>query len=727
MKGMQKISRGRGFRGALDYAFKRDSKDVEAGRLLGGNMDGLTPAELSSEFAIARQVRPDIKKPVWHNSLRLPIGEKLNDENWDAIADDYMRRMGFTELHQRSYVLHDDANGQHIHIIASRISLDGTLYLGKNENLISTRVIQQLEHVHNLTITKGIEIDLNGKAVSPEQKKLSKGEQELGNRLDKMPPKERLQKIIDHIITEHLSPQQGEDNDTESEQNNHWQRATELGFHPCTRPALPKSDVGNIAREASSARQGFLRGMSNVAMAQDSGRHQMLLQGDAHLDMDDLEAVSNYALRRGVDSKRGELTATQFADALAAFGVKYKAHIASTGRLNGFSFEVEGVSFSGSQLGKGYAWLGLQKRGLSYDAERDRDNLVVHVAQTKEPQEQTKPLFDAYRSFLSEQQPSIEVQRKSVAIKRGEMVQRHQKSRTALALSQRERRREVFEMHRHDPVKLKIEKMLLAKRQADGKAELQEKLATERKALVAPKIPDFAEWLATQEVTLEQQKALEAEKRKAERKRREENDEVKDEAHISSQIGSLSPLKPAPADIRNFNASVDLSRGAVEYRSAAGTLSFTDIGHKINIEQQRDPDVVLASLQLAVQKYGNGQLTITGDADFKRLCVSLAATHGFKFVDDSLNKEVLAERDRPMVAAAIPADVLRGEYRGTVHSVMHDAVFVEVRRGYLRKLPMDESLKQVRAGERFQIKYKDGMSDVKRLPQKSKDQSRTHQ
>lgn len=79
-------------------------------------------------------------------------------QKWKQIADDYMKRMGFSETHLRAYVLHDDKDGQHIHIVASRIdATSGKLYLGKNENLISTRIIRELELDYSLTRTKGPE------------------------------------------------------------------------------------------------------------------------------------------------------------------------------------------------------------------------------------------------------------------------------------------------------------------------------------------------------------------------------------------------------------------------------------------------------------------------------------------------------------------------------------------------------------------------------------------
>lgn len=200
MKGMRKVSRGRGFRGVLDYIFGRDDKHKEEpGTLMGGNMSGTDPRSLAREFGITKKVRPDIEKPVWHNSLRLPIDESLTTEQWVKIADDYMDKMGFSPLHPRCYVLHDDAEGQHVHIAASRISLDGTLYLGKNENLASTRIIQELEIQHNLTITKGPEY-VDGKIKMPDIKPPKKGEIEGGLRKGVKPPKLVLQELLSEAI-----------------------------------------------------------------------------------------------------------------------------------------------------------------------------------------------------------------------------------------------------------------------------------------------------------------------------------------------------------------------------------------------------------------------------------------------------------------------------------------------------------------------------------------------
>ncbi|ECF2079762.1 relaxase, partial [Salmonella enterica subsp. enterica] len=261
MKGMQKIKRGKNFSGVVQYAFKPDSLHKSDPIVIGGNMLGDSAFELIAEFDGTKQLRPDVQKVVWHNSLRLPDGESLTAEQWSSIADDYMKRMGFSDTHLRCYVLHDDSAGQHIHIIASRIDIaGGKLYLGRNENLISTRIISELEIAHGLTVTK------TAPSITPKQqkrRKVSRNEQMLSERTGLPSPKKALQQILDKSLA----------------------------------------------------------------------------------DTPDL------------------LT---FIKRLGEAEVSWTANVASTGKMNGFSFEYTGIAFKASQLGKGYSWANLSNR-LNYD------------------------------------------------------------------------------------------------------------------------------------------------------------------------------------------------------------------------------------------------------------------------------------------------------------------------------------------------------------------------
>ena len=199
MKGMDRIKRGRNFRGVISYALATAPHHMTAPVVIGGNLVGTKVDELTAEFARTQKLREYVEKPVWHNSLRLPKGDLLTNEQWRLIADDYMKRMGFSDTHLRCYVLHDDEAGQHIHIIASRINIlaNGQLYLGRNENLIGTRIIQDLEKAHHLTQTVGP----SPARTTQKHRKLTRNEKMMKDRTKAKVPKETIQEAIDAVLT----------------------------------------------------------------------------------------------------------------------------------------------------------------------------------------------------------------------------------------------------------------------------------------------------------------------------------------------------------------------------------------------------------------------------------------------------------------------------------------------------------------------------------------------
>jgi hypothetical protein len=64
-----------------------------------------------------------------------------------------------------------------------------------------------------------------------------------------------------------------------------------------------------------------------------------------------------------------------FAERLSAAGVGLRGNVASTGKMNGFSFTYDGVAFSGSKISKKYGWKALSER-IDYDETRDREFLA---------------------------------------------------------------------------------------------------------------------------------------------------------------------------------------------------------------------------------------------------------------------------------------------------------------------------------------------------------------
>ena len=194
MKGMQKISRGNGFAGVLAYAFGGEKREPGHGHQIGGNLASPGINSLAAEFRAIAARRPDIEKPVWHNSLRMPDGEDVSDERWDAIGKSYLKRMGFDLKNtQFIFVKHPD---QHVHVIVNRVLINGTVFLGQNENLKSTRVIGQLEKAFHLTLTPGPTYDADGKIVMPERSGLKKAEIEKALRTGTKPVKLVLQEQV---------------------------------------------------------------------------------------------------------------------------------------------------------------------------------------------------------------------------------------------------------------------------------------------------------------------------------------------------------------------------------------------------------------------------------------------------------------------------------------------------------------------------------------------------
>lgn len=197
MKSMGKTSRGGGFRGTLDYCF-----DHDGGRVIGGNMCGDSARDLSREFGAVRRMRPEIKKPVWHQALRLPAGEVISDEKWAQIGEEYMKKMGFDEDHPYTLIKHELAEGHHIHVVASRISLSGKLFYGVDENLLSTKVTSELEKSFNLALTTSPELDERTglPSIKTDKSKPKRGSVEKALATGVQPPIMVIQNTIDAAI-----------------------------------------------------------------------------------------------------------------------------------------------------------------------------------------------------------------------------------------------------------------------------------------------------------------------------------------------------------------------------------------------------------------------------------------------------------------------------------------------------------------------------------------------
>jgi len=188
--------KGTGFRGCLNYVLGK--KDAT---LIGGTMCGQTPEELAAEFAIARQLRPNLKVAVFHATLSVDSTEKLehseeNDQRWLARAANYMKAMEF-DNNQYAVVKHSDTEHDHIHIVANRICLDGGVVDDSWDYYKSQETIRQLERNYSLeTVTPSWETDKRAQTTGEHRQLQSKGNKSV---------RVQLQDLIDEVTQDNPS------------------------------------------------------------------------------------------------------------------------------------------------------------------------------------------------------------------------------------------------------------------------------------------------------------------------------------------------------------------------------------------------------------------------------------------------------------------------------------------------------------------------------------------
>lgn len=293
-----KVKRGNGFRGTLNYVLdegKKRTGDKDA-LIIGGNMSFNNAKNLAREFRFSRELRTDVKNPVWHCSLALPKGDTIDVGTWDRLSNRFLEEMDVdTSKHQFVVVKHHDTDNEHVHIVMSRIGLDGQLWHGRNDVMHAIESTQTLEKEFGLTLTAGyFKLDANGNKIKRAIGKKGPKPQEtqMSARTGEAPKKLVLQQIIDEATT-------------------------------------------------------------------------------------------------------GEINVFNFIEQLECAGVTVRPNVAKTGRLNGFSFEYEGIPFKGSDLGDDYKWSKKSKlkQNVTYEQTTESERLIATAERIK--QRASKPSQEA--------------------------------------------------------------------------------------------------------------------------------------------------------------------------------------------------------------------------------------------------------------------------------------------------------------------------------------------
>lgn len=122
-------------------------------RIVGGNLSGQTPRELAREFGAIRAQRPDIEKPVHHVSISAGENDRLTVQQWQEIAEHYIKEMKF-ENSPYVVIQHRDGKHDHIHIVASRVDAHGQVVSEWQSKNRAEEIMRGLEEKYDLERVK---------------------------------------------------------------------------------------------------------------------------------------------------------------------------------------------------------------------------------------------------------------------------------------------------------------------------------------------------------------------------------------------------------------------------------------------------------------------------------------------------------------------------------------------------------------------------------------------
>ncbi|NVO27583.1 relaxase/mobilization nuclease domain-containing protein [Donghicola sp. C2-DW-16] len=145
-----KITKGSKACGLMDYLLgplDNLGKPRPRVKIIGGTL-GFDPEMLKEQFASLSKLRPNLKKNVLHGSIALaPEDASISDDTFAEIGDLWAEGMGFEGY---TIVCH----GDHIHIAASRINLDGSVVCDSHDFRRSEGLIRGIETQFGLMATE---------------------------------------------------------------------------------------------------------------------------------------------------------------------------------------------------------------------------------------------------------------------------------------------------------------------------------------------------------------------------------------------------------------------------------------------------------------------------------------------------------------------------------------------------------------------------------------------
>ncbi|MDX1997776.1 MAG: relaxase/mobilization nuclease domain-containing protein [Thermoanaerobaculia bacterium] len=146
-----KAGSGKGFRGLQDYLLENDRAAWVSTRNLFVPDLEYVPAMMRETAKLSDRV----EKPVYHLSIALAPGESLTPEQWEAVAERVLGKLGLGE-HQALLALHQDKEHEHLHVMVNRVHPDtGRAWSAWQDWVIRERELRVIEKDLGLTQVHG--------------------------------------------------------------------------------------------------------------------------------------------------------------------------------------------------------------------------------------------------------------------------------------------------------------------------------------------------------------------------------------------------------------------------------------------------------------------------------------------------------------------------------------------------------------------------------------------
>lgn len=115
------------------------------GTIVAGIMAGRTPRELAQEFGLLRRLNPRLRKAVMHFAISPAPGDpEFSDAQWDYLAHRFVKALGYDKSPWVAFV-HRDTDHVHMHIMTSRIDLNGRTVSNFNDFRKAEQVMRDME------------------------------------------------------------------------------------------------------------------------------------------------------------------------------------------------------------------------------------------------------------------------------------------------------------------------------------------------------------------------------------------------------------------------------------------------------------------------------------------------------------------------------------------------------------------------------------------------------